>query len=203
LTIGAITKPGHSASRHRPRRPPRGSGERAIRLICRTYAAKPSTKTSSGAGCAQPGDQGAIPPPTDRAAEPEPGRDHQRQRHPDDPALLLDADLVRLHRAEIARLADQLPMDRRTLGTRRAKPIAHRLALHLEGDLDGRRRAAMRNQRHDAGDDPFVGPSPMIKRARPFAEDCAADGAAIAQRGAHVDLEPVMNYQAAGMLAAT
>ncbi len=55
---------------------------------------------------AQPGEQHPIASRADRSAEPEPSRDHHRQRQPDDPPLLAHPDFVRLHHTQIARLAD-------------------------------------------------------------------------------------------------
>ena len=100
----------------------------------------------------QGGNQVRIPVGADHATQPQPGRHHDRQRHPVDPGLRLDPNFIGLHLLQIQRLSgDQVRMDRLAVLAGSLPPGAHGAFVVPKGLDDRRDRAAIRQQSDDPG----------------------------------------------------
>src|SRR5512143_173891 len=97
----------------------------------------------------QPPDQRQVAVLTDRASQPQPGRDHHSERHPDYASLSLDAYLVGLHLAEVPRLLDEMFLNGLALAARACLPRRDRPLVEPKGHHNGLHRTAMGKQRDD------------------------------------------------------
>ena len=116
----------------------------------------------------------------DRAAQPAAGGNHQRHRHPDDPALGLDAYFIRLYLAQVARLGNLRMMDCFGMCPGCFEPVPDGLGLEAIGMLNGDERTAPTDQGDDADDQRLVRPAAIEGRASARAEGLGADVAAVA-----------------------
>jgi len=97
----------------------------------------------------QPPDQRHVALLTDLASEPQPGGDHQSERHPDNAPVSLDASRVGLHLAEVSRLLDPMFLDGLALAARACAPRRDRPRVKPKGHHHSLHRTAMGEQRED------------------------------------------------------
>lgn len=137
----------------------------------------------------QPRDQVAVAARADHPAEPQPGADHQRHRHPHNPLLGLDPDLVGLYLHQVARLKHELVMNRFGMPSAGLHPGAYGLGLEAKGHLNRRDRAAVVDQGHHASDRLLIGAPPVEGCSRPRTERLLADLAPVALALTTVDAD--------------
>jgi hypothetical protein len=96
----------------------------------------------------QPPDQGPITLRADLATQPQARADHQGQGHPDDAALLLDTDFVRLYLPQVAGMLDEMLLHRLALAPSTRQPARHRAFVRAKRDNDRWQWASVGEQRH-------------------------------------------------------
>ena len=100
---------------------------------------------------AEPPHQRHVAVCADLAGPPQPGLDHQRQRHPDEAPVFLDADRLGLHLAQGSRLLHHLCLHGLSLAACPRPPCRHRPLVEAEDLDEGVSRTAMGQQRdHEA-----------------------------------------------------
>src|SRR4029453_11983666 len=97
----------------------------------------------------QPPDQGQGSPLAALTAQPQAGLDHHGQRHPDDAALCLDADLIGLYLPQVPWLFDQVLVYGLPLAPGACPPIRDRPLVKPESGHNRLHRASMGEQGHD------------------------------------------------------
>src|SRR5262252_4256707 len=115
----------------------------------------------------EPPDQGQVALLADLAAQPQARRDHQGQRHPDNAALFLDAQLIGLHLPQVPWLLDQILVHGLALTTRAGPPIRYSALIKAKRRHDGLHGAPMGQQGHD--DDHSLGRGAQPIEDGPFA----------------------------------
>src|SRR5215831_13640117 len=97
----------------------------------------------------QPPDQGHVTLLADLAAQPQAGLHHHGHGHPDNTALLLDAQLVGLHLSEVPWLLDEILVHGLALPPRARPPIRYRAFVEPKRRHNRLHRTPMGEQRHD------------------------------------------------------
>src|SRR2546421_2970847 len=97
----------------------------------------------------QPSDQRHVPLLTDLAAQPQAYLDHHGQRHPDNAALFLDAELIGLHLSQVAWLLDQILVYGLALTARAGPPIRDGTLVEPKRRHDGLHGTPMGQQGHN------------------------------------------------------
>ena len=114
------------------------------------------------------------------SAQPQPGRDHQRHRHPDDGPLRFDPQFVTLHLPQLQRLLDQVLVNQLGVLPTARQPLPDRPLIKPEGRDNRSDRAPMSEQRDDQRDQIGRFPQPIKGRPAPGAEGLAALPAEVA-----------------------
>jgi hypothetical protein len=108
-------------------------------------------------------DQRAIAAIGNRPTQPQPGADHHGQGHPDDAALLLDAQFIHLYLAEVARRGNQSFMHSLAMPASALLPIGDGALIYGKGGDNGLPRAAVRQQGDHLGE-ALIGVAQPVKR---------------------------------------
>src|SRR5882724_407940 len=132
------------------------------------------------------------------ASEPQAGTDHQRQGHPHEAPLGLDADLVGLHLPQVTWLLDQMLLDRLTLDASTRQPTRHRPLVIAKRHDDRLQWTTMGHQRHHETDRLRRGPQAIEGRAFRGGERLVALGAHEALLLTRVDANVALAYLSSG-----
>ena len=128
----------------------------------------PSGQPSRATCCAaphprgQPPDQGHVTLLADLAAQPQARRDQHGQRHPHDPALFLDAQLIGLDLSEVTRLLNQIRVPDLALTARPGPPICAGALVEAKRGHDRLHGTPMGEHGHDE-DDSLCGGAQLIE----------------------------------------
>ena len=126
-------------------------------------------------------DQPSVSLRTDRPAQPQPGRDHDRQRQPDRPALELDFDLIGLSLLQVKlALADRVLMHFLTMRSGPLPPVFDRPLIKAVGRHNRLAWTAMSQQGQHDDHQLGVGLEPIEDRTFTGSKGTLADVAAIA-----------------------
>src|SRR5262249_37197683 len=129
----------------------------------------------------QPLNQRSVTMGTDCPAQPQARADHQRHRQPQHTSLSFEADFIRLHLLQLARLDKKPVMHALTVCSGSLHPFANGLGLEAEGAFDRRNGTAIADQRDDARDGVLVGAPAKEERTGTLAERFATYSTAIAR----------------------